>query len=159
MLVPVFSFQFAALYVVGSIILCSAIVLWKLSQSFIDTSAAAYWLEMPGELAVAGIPGPTVLNWSQNIISRTNVVYLFGCRSMMVSDPPSKIQWQRTACQCTPLWSPPHQRMGLTIIATFADGWAKLNCVCKSIIHLFPSPSRHVSRCLVDIFVHMQYVS
>ena len=41
-LVPVFSFQFAALYVVGSIILCSAIVLWKLSQSFIDTSAAAY---------------------------------------------------------------------------------------------------------------------
>ena len=97
-LVPVFSFQFAALYLIGSIILCSAIVLWKLSQSFIDSSAAAYWLEMPGELAVAGIPGPTVLNWSQNIISRTNVVYLFGCRSMMVCDPPSKIQWQRTAC-------------------------------------------------------------
>ena len=158
-LVPVFSFQFAALYVVGSIILCSAIVLWKLSQSFIDTSAAAYWLEMPGELAVAGIPGPTVLNWSQNIISRTMLFICLAAEVWWSVIPRQRFSGNARLVRCTPLWSPPHQRMGLTIIATFADGWAKLNCVCKSIIHLFPSPSRHVSRCLVDIFVHMQYVS
>ena len=90
-----------------------------------------------------------------------NVVYLFGCRNMYGWSviPRQSFSGNARLVRCTPLWSPPHQRMGLTIIATFADGWAKLNCVCKSIIHLFPSPSRHVSRCLVDIFVHMQYVS
>ena len=97
-LVPVFSFQFAALYVVGSIILCSAIVLWK-------TFAKFYWhlccCLLTGDAGRAGRGWHSWTN-SPKLESKhhiaDNVVYLFGCRSMMVSDPPSKIQWQRTAC-------------------------------------------------------------